>query len=398
MLSNIEKKLKQTAETNPLTKIEKNLLWAKIENNLKSNQLSTFFNLKPKFAFASLMSLALIGTSAAVVGASNDAGPGDVLYPIDLAIEKVRIVFAKKEIKDNLRLKFAEERLGEARRALAFKGINNNPNLDSANITTTTQDGMLNLKNIERHNFTLDNTIDRLEKTKELLEEKGNAIATQKINDMIEKLTELAEEHVANLDEFEIKIQENNGNKAEIQAFRQKIKVKFEHHFKGKGVEKVTICHIPQEDCDEDCNASHTITIAEPALQAHLDHGDYLGECENGDQNGDEDNDNNDDDNATSTPDITAPVILDISSSVSTNTADINWNTDENSDSMVWYSTTTPLFISTTTPLISSTELVVNHTISLSNLNSSTTYYFIAGSTDESGNEATSIESSFITL
>lgn len=38
---------------------------------------------------------------------------------------------------------------------------------------------------------------------------------------------------------------------------------------KGKGQEKVTICH-----------KGHTITIAEPALAAHLAHGDTLGSCD----------------------------------------------------------------------------------------------------------------------
>lgn len=38
---------------------------------------------------------------------------------------------------------------------------------------------------------------------------------------------------------------------------------------KGKGQDKVTICH-----------KGHTITIAEPALAAHLAHGDTLGSCD----------------------------------------------------------------------------------------------------------------------
>ena len=44
---------------------------------------------------------------------------------------------------------------------------------------------------------------------------------------------------------------------------------------------KVVICHVPS-DVDPDTGelqAPHTIEIAEPALVAHLNHGDYLGEC-----------------------------------------------------------------------------------------------------------------------
>jgi outer membrane biosynthesis protein TonB len=39
---------------------------------------------------------------------------------------------------------------------------------------------------------------------------------------------------------------------------------------------KITICHIPPGN---PFNA-HTITVGESAVQAHLDHGDYLGPCE----------------------------------------------------------------------------------------------------------------------
>ena len=43
----------------------------------------------------------------------------------------------------------------------------------------------------------------------------------------------------------------------------------------GDGKEKVTICHIPPGNPDN----AHTITIGAPAVEAHLNHGDTLGEC-----------------------------------------------------------------------------------------------------------------------
>jgi hypothetical protein len=42
----------------------------------------------------------------------------------------------------------------------------------------------------------------------------------------------------------------------------------------GTGQIKVTLCHNVERN-------PHTITIAQPAVQAHLDHGDYLGPCAN---------------------------------------------------------------------------------------------------------------------
>lgn len=44
------------------------------------------------------------------------------------------------------------------------------------------------------------------------------------------------------------------------------------------GVEKVTICHIPPGNPDN----AHTIVVGAPAVPAHLDHGDSLGECDGG--------------------------------------------------------------------------------------------------------------------
>jgi|GEM_PF-1379856 len=41
------------------------------------------------------------------------------------------------------------------------------------------------------------------------------------------------------------------------------------------GIHKVTICHIPPGNPSN----AHTINVGEPAVEAHLDHGDYLGVC-----------------------------------------------------------------------------------------------------------------------
>lgn len=384
MLSNIEKKLKQIAKINSLTKAEKNLLWAKIENNLKQNQFSTFFNLKPKFAFASIMATILIIGSAATVAASNNAKPGDVLYTVDLAVEKVQLAFTRGKNKDILRVQFAQERLDEARIVLAFAESDNDSDITN---TTSTEQRKPNFQRIKKANNALNVALENLEKTKSIFEKKGNAVATVAINGIIGELTELAEEHVADLDDFEVEIKNNGKTKTEINNFRNNLKIKFNLNFnnnnqKGaQGLEKVAVCHIPSGDPDN----AHTIVIARAAVQAHLNHGDALGPCEDGDQN------------AASTPDTTAPVISNISSSVATNTADIIWNTDELSNSKAWYSTTTPIVLGSSLS-VESTTLVASHAVSLSNLNASTTYYFIVGSTDSSGNQATSIEFSFTTF
>jgi len=97
--------------------------------------------------------------------------------------------------------------------------------------------------------------------------------------------------------------------------------------------------------------------------------------------------------------DITPPVISELQvTDITETSAKITWVTNETSDSKVWYDITTPLVVTDTTPVVSSTDLVLNHEITLSGLTSNTTYYFKAGSTDAANNSATSAENSFTTL
>jgi hypothetical protein len=44
----------------------------------------------------------------------------------------------------------------------------------------------------------------------------------------------------------------------------------------GSGADKVAICHIPPDNPQN----AHTIRVAQPAVQAHLDHGDFPLPCE----------------------------------------------------------------------------------------------------------------------
>jgi len=102
---------------------------------------------------------------------------------------------------------------------------------------------------------------------------------------------------------------------------------------------------------------------------------------------------------ATTTPDTAAPTVSGLTATGTTATsAGITWITDEEADSKVWYSTSTPFIISTSTAVVSSSSLVLSHNLTISDLTASTTYYYLVSSTDDSGNTATSTEQSFTTL
>lgn len=104
-----------------------------------------------------------------------------------------------------------------------------------------------------------------------------------------------------------------------------------------------------------------------------------------------------DDDHPTSTPDTTAPVISAvIAGSITLTGATITWTTNENSDSEVYYSTSTSVDKSTA-PEVQNTAQVTSHSIILSGLSPSTVYRYIVESKDAAGNESSAPESSFIT-
>jgi len=102
---------------------------------------------------------------------------------------------------------------------------------------------------------------------------------------------------------------------------------------------------------------------------------------------------------ATTTPDVLTPVISSVSaSSTASTTAAIIWTTNEAATSKVYYATTSPLSFATTTLFVASSTLVTSHSLNLTGLTASMTYYFAVESKDAANNTATSSQQSFVTL
>ncbi|MDD2657603.1 MAG: hypothetical protein PHD04_03005, partial [Candidatus Pacebacteria bacterium] len=92
----------------------------------------------------------------------------------------------------------------------------------------------------------------------------------------------------------------------------------------------------------------------------------------------------------------TAPIVSGITAtSTATGSATLAWTTSEPSTSKVYFGTTTPLNLLTTTSM-NSTALVTSHSLSVTDLATTTTYHFVVSSTDASGNTATSSDISFL--
>lgn len=107
-------------------------------------------------------------------------------------------------------------------------------------------------------------------------------------------------------------------------------------------------------------------------------------------------NDDEGDDGDDEIIDETAPVISSLSFAVATSSATITWTTNEKSNSKVEYATESLDTASITAGAIIN-ELVTSHSIELSGLTPSTTYYFIVKSADAASNVATTTELTFKT-
>lgn len=100
---------------------------------------------------------------------------------------------------------------------------------------------------------------------------------------------------------------------------------------------------------------------------------------------------------ATST-DSVSPVISSVLASPRVTGAEIEWTTDERSDSKVYYGTTAAIDIASTSTLSASARgMTKDHEVKLSNLSASTTYYYKVASKDASGNLSVSSVMSFTT-
>ncbi|MBN2093904.1 MAG: peptidoglycan-binding protein [Candidatus Zambryskibacteria bacterium] len=137
------------------------------------------------------------------------------------------------------------------------------------------------------------------------------------------------------------------------------------------------------------CHNGHTISVALPALSAHLAHGDSPVPCGPVVDDGDDGDDT----------DTTAPTIDTIEiTNIATTTATVSWSTNEEATGILWYSTSTPVDIEAqNTEKLENSSLMPSHSFGLSGLATSTAYYLIITAKDAAGNIGTSTEETFIT-
>ena len=94
-------------------------------------------------------------------------------------------------------------------------------------------------------------------------------------------------------------------------------------------------------------------------------------------------------------PDLSSPVVSNIQVEEDQDSAILNWDTDELADSFVDFGTNSGLLTTT----VGAVEDVTEHSITLTNLEPATTYFYTVGSIDRANNASTELsEASFTTL
>jgi peptidoglycan hydrolase-like protein with peptidoglycan-binding domain len=94
--------------------------------------------------------------------------------------------------------------------------------------------------------------------------------------------------------------------------------------------------------------------------------------------------------------DTTPPTISAVNASPASTTATVSWTTNEAATSKVYYGTATPLVLSSAST-VTDGAFLTSHSLGLTNLATSTTYYVVVESADAATNAATSSEFSFTT-
>ncbi len=135
---NIETQLNMKAAS--LTPAQKNELWDKIEAAGVSKQpvpspYQFAFRFKKSVASVIAVVVVLLGVGGTAT-ASESARPGDLLFPIDQAIEDVRLALARSDENEaRLKIAFAEERLAELRSLLNEGSVDDSSLNQGATVT-----------------------------------------------------------------------------------------------------------------------------------------------------------------------------------------------------------------------------------------------------------------------
>lgn len=402
---------------------------------VKPKSFSYFFFLRNfRFASAIVAVILVLGLGSGAVLASQDTLPGETLFPVKLLTEEVEKFLARDDFsKAEISIKLTNKRLEEVIKLTS----SNNPEENQEHINKNLERFKTELKTAEGFLFKLDIKNKKDKKTLKLALKFGESLTNyqellEEIEDLfpnqLKKVIQLAREASGKGEETSFKIalklkieieEEVDGEEEGDADGKEGKKLEIMTKIKEKAQEEISDAEEKLSDAKE--KAEELVEIPKAArklLDRAEDHltktieafdeekyGKAFGQAratERLAKNAERIIDRQeeiDEDDTTPTPDITAPVISDLSIiNTTTSSTMVVWNTNEPADSKVWYDTSSPLVITDTTPTESSSDLVLNHEISIFSLIPGTSYYYQVRSTDAVANTTTSAEQLFNTL
>jgi hypothetical protein len=422
---------------------EKSPYWQNISRGF------SMFRLRASIAFAVIVAILFGGTGVAF--ACESAKPGDFLFPVAVLKEKIVISLTPTQNQNEVRLKYAEKRIEQGNDILntlrtgIITSTSTRVLADTIAISMPTTTPPAYHQKVTSSPAVVKNAVDRLSATIAYLQGVkadllvgGNTVAAASIQTAIDKILEqvsLAANQNATVvakiqehkNQFNVVVSANNAsttttvklalntkkdtqkititekenkpavrieearNKGQAKKEEKKEEKKHENENRQNGTEDDN----DNEDNEDDnkkgffgwfgndkksnvCHKGETINISNSAVMAHLKHGDSVGVC-NATTN-------------TNSSDTTAPIVSNISTSVTPTTAKITWGTNENATAVFWYGTAGAFETST------EKETLADHQeINLSALSSDTTYSFVIAAKDGSGNVSTTTVQTFKT-
>lgn len=232
MKNNIEIQLNKI-KVKKLNEHEQGELWQTIVTQLPARKSqSILFPLLFKYRvmlgiFIALM-LTLGGT--ATVQAANSSAPGDILFPLDRTIENIRLKIASDAKKEELKVKFSQERIDEINHIITEIETDNNVTTDQSVTITSTSTVSATSSDFtdERLQNALGVALHFINQTKLDLEASGNSEAVMQINQLLDDLGNDLQ-NLSSGAKYRLKLESNDD------------KLRFEIKSKEKGEEKVEL-------------------------------------------------------------------------------------------------------------------------------------------------------------
>lgn len=258
-----------------LNDFERERVWNGIHKSLAQEPEMSGFSLLLKTRPMIPVLLAIIiflGGSVATVAAADNAKPGDLLFPLDRAIENIQISLSSDDKKDELKVKFAIERVEEIEEVIQ-ETDNHDSKDDGSNQLSATSTGSADNNEASsgdqaRLEAALNMALDYIGEVKKELLTNGNTEAAAAIDQVVERLNV----HIQDLPS-KLKLEVKSGddkNKIKLEAKTQSGKEKFEFQSEGDKSEfesesndgktkikiedngRIKIEHEDNEDDDED--------------------------------------------------------------------------------------------------------------------------------------------------